>query len=315
MARYLASRLLESIVTLFFIALTTFLLMHAVPGGPFESIAGERGVSPEFVAAQEAYYGLDDPIPVQFVRYLGNLARGDLGISFDQRGQHVTDLIKDKFKPSLILGTMSFLIVIGVGVPVGVISAARRNTISDYAALIGSTALAAVPSFVLAFILLLVFSVGLEWFPVRLGKGFGDSWASLGNGILPALALGAPSMALLSRLTRGAMLEVLDQDYVRTARAKGLANRTVYWRHALRNALIPVLTLMGPLFTVLVTGSIIIESIFGLPGIGAAFISSVLARDYGMIMGTTMLFATIIVFANLLVDLAYPLVDPRVRVT
>jgi ABC-type dipeptide/oligopeptide/nickel transport system permease component len=178
-----------------------------------------------------------------------------------------------------------------------------------------STALASVPSFVLAFGLLLIFSVWLDWFPVRLGKGFGDSWSSLGNGILPALALGAPAMALLSRLTRGAMLEVLDQDYVRTARAKGLAPRTVYWRHALRNALIPVLTLMGPLFAALVTGSIIIEEIFGLPGIGAAFISSVLARDYGMIMGTTMLFATLIVIANFAVDLAYPFVDPRVRIS
>ena len=314
MARYLLSRTIESIVTLFFIALTTFLLMHAVPGGPFESLAGERGVSQEFVDTQEAYYGLDDPLPVQFARYLGNLVQGDLGISFDQRGQRVTDLIADKFKPSLILGIMSFTIVIAIGVPVGVISATKRNSAIDYASLGISTALAAVPSFVLAFILLLIFSVWLEWFPVRLGKGFGDSFSSLGNGILPALALGAPAMALLSRLTRGAMLEVLDQDYVRTARAKGLANRTVYWRHALRNALIPVLTLMGPLFAGLVTGSIIIESIFGLPGIGAAFISSVLARDYGMIMGTTMLFATLIVFMNFLVDLTYPLVDPRVRI-
>jgi len=159
MARYLLSRTIESIVTLFFIALTTFLLMHSVPGGPFQSLAGERGVSAEFVRQQEAYYGLSDPIPIQFVRYLGNLAQGDLGISFDQRGQRISDLIADKFKPSLILGTMSFIIVLGVGIPVGVISAARRNSKLDYASLGLSTALAAVPSFVLAFILLLVFAV------------------------------------------------------------------------------------------------------------------------------------------------------------
>ena len=270
---------------------------------------------PNSSGSKRPYYGLSDPLPLQFARYLGNLVQGDLGISFDQRGQRVTDLIADKFKPSLILGIMSFTIVLAVGIPVGVISAARRNSALDYASLGVSTALAAIPSFVLAFILLLVFSVWLDWFPVRLGKGFGDSFSSLGNGILPALALGAPSMALLSRLTRGAMLEVLDQDYIRTARAKGLTGRSVYVRHALRNAFIPILTLMGPLFAGLVTGSIIIESIFGLPGIGAAFISSVLARDYGMIMGTTMLFATLIVFANFLVDLAYPLVDPRVRLS
>lgn len=313
MVTYLVSRLLESVVTLFFIALTTFLLMHTVPGGPFESIAGERGASDEFIRQQETYYGLNDPMPVQFARYLGNLVQGDLGISFSQRGQRISDIMLDKFKPSILLGTMSFMLVIGIGVPVGVLAATHRNSRWDYLSLGMSTALAAVPSFVLAFGLLLVFSVWLDWFPVRLGKGFGDSFSSLGNGILPAVALGAPAMALLSRLTRGSMLEVLDQDYVRTARAKGLANRTVYWRHALRNSLIPVLTLMGPLFAGLVTGSIIIESIFGLPGIGAAFITSVLARDYGMIMGTTMLFAALIVVANFLVDLTYPLVDPRVR--
>ena len=313
MIRYLISRIFESAVTLFFIALATFLLMHAVPGGPFESIDGERGASEEFIRQQESYYGLRDPLPIQFARYLGNLTQGDLGISFEQRGQRVTDLLRDKFKPSLLLGTMSFLIVIGIGVPVGVIAATQRNSRWDYLALGVSTVLAAVPSFVLAFGLLLVFSVWLDVFPVRLGKGFGDSFGSLWNGVVPAVALGAPAMALLSRLTRGAMLEVLDQDYVRTARAKGLASRTVYWRHALRNALIPVLTLIGPLFAGLVTGSIIIETIFGLPGIGAAFVSSVLVRDYGMIMGTTMLFAALIVFANFLVDLTYPLVDPRVR--
>ncbi|MDA1004422.1 MAG: ABC transporter permease, partial [Chloroflexi bacterium] len=153
----------------------------------------------------------------------------------------------------------------------------------------------------------------LGWFDVRLGKGFGDSFGSLKNGLIPALALGAPGMALLARLTRGAMLEVLDQDYMRTARAKGLSNTTVYLRHGLRNAMIPVLTLMGPLFASLVTGSIIIETIFGLPGIGAAFVTSTLQRDYGMIMGTTLLYATVIMAMNLVVDVLYPAVDPRVK--
>jgi oligopeptide transport system permease protein len=208
---------------------------------------------------------------------------------------------------------MSFLIVLAIGIPAGIVAAVKRHTIWDYTGLAASTALAAVPSFVLAFILLLAFSVWLDWFPVRMGKGFGDSVLSLKDGILPAVALGAPSMAHLARLTRGAMLDVLDADYVRTARAKGLSSPTIYLKHALRNALIPVLTLLGPIFAVLVTGSIVIEEIFGIPGIGSAYITSVSQRDYGMIMGTTLLYAAVIMAANLVVDLAYPMVDPRVR--
>ena len=315
MATYLIRRVLWTVVTLFFICLITFVLMHTVPGGPFEVRAGERGASQAFLRAAEAYYGLNDPLPEQFIRFMGNLLQGDLGLSFAQRGQRVTDLMLDKIKPSLILGTMSFAIVVGVGVPLGIIAAVRRNTAWDYTALGVSTLLAAIPHFVLAFIMLLVFAVGLGIVDVRLGKGFGDSISSLPNGILPAIALGAPSMALLSRITRGTMVEILDQDYMRTARAKGLADSTVYLRHGLRNALIPVLTLLGPIFAGLITGSIIIESIFGLPGIGAAFVTSINQRDYGMIMGTTLFYAVVIMTMNLVVDLVYPLVDPRVRVS
>ncbi|MBM3140080.1 MAG: ABC transporter permease [Chloroflexi bacterium] len=314
MTRYLLGRLLQSAITLFFIALITFTLMHEVPGGPFDALAGERVLSVEFVRAQEAYYGLSDPLPQQFARYMGNLLRGDLGLSFAQKGQKISDLILDKMNASLLLGAMSFTIVFGFGVPVGVVSAIRRNTIWDYLGLALSTSLAAVPAFVTAFIFLIVFAVWLGWFDVRLGKDFGDSLGSVRNGLLPALALGAPSMALVSRLTRGAMLEVLDQDYIRTARAKGLSRGGIYVRHALRNALIPVVTLTGPIFAGLVTGSIIIEEIFGIPGIGSAFVTSVFQRDYGMIMGTTLLYATIIMLMNLVVDLLYPLVDPRVRI-
>ena len=314
MARYLARRLLQSAVTLFFVALITFTLMHAVPGGPFETLAGERGESPAFVDAQRAYYGLDDPLPAQFARYLGHLLRGDLGLSFAQRGRHVTDLMAAGVKPSAILGAMAFALVLGVGIPVGVLTAVRRNTVWDYAGLVGSSLLAAVPSFVLAFFLLIVFAVWLGWFDVRLGKGFGSNLSTLKNGLLPALALGAPSMANLARLTRSSMLEVLDMDYMRTARAKGLGVRALYLRHALRNALIPVLTLIAPIFAALVTGSIIIETIFGLPGIGSALVSAVFQRDYGMIMGTTLFYATVIIGANLVVDLLYPLADPRVRI-
>jgi oligopeptide transport system permease protein len=314
MATYLIRRLLWTLVTLFFICLITFLLMHAVPGGPFEVRAGERGASEAFLRTTTDYYGLNDPLPKQFVRMLGNILQGDLGLSFSQRGQRVTDLMLDKIKPSFLLGTMSFILVVGVGIPTGIIAAVKRNSVWDYISLGISTTLAAIPNFVMAFFMLLIFAIGLGWVDVRLGKGFGDSIASLPNGILPALALGAPAMALLSRLTRGAMIEVLDQDYMRTARAKGLNSSTVYLRHGLRNALIPVMTLLGPIFAGLITGSIIIESIFGLPGIGAAFVNSVAQRDYGMIMGTTLFYAIVIMLMNLIVDMVYPLLDPRVKV-
>ena len=310
MVIYLARRVLATAVTLLLVCLVTFLLMHAVPGGPFEARSDAR-LSPESVRALESYYGLSDPLVEQFASLVWNLAQGDLGRSFAQPGQSVSELLADKIVPSFLLGGMAFLFVVGVGVPFGVLAAVRRGSFWDIANLVSSTVLAAVPHFVVAFLMLLVFAVGLGWVDVRLGKGFGDSLASLPRGILPAIALGAPSMAILTRLTRSALLEVLEEDYIRTARAKGLSEGTVVWRHALRNAAVPILTLLGPIFAALVTGSIVIESIFGLPGVGSAFIDSVRQRDYGMIMGTTLLYATVIMVANLVVDLLYPLVDPR----
>ncbi|MEE8422097.1 MAG: ABC transporter permease [Dehalococcoidia bacterium] len=314
MTRYLISRLLQTVVMLFFVALITFTLMHLVTGGPFDSRAGDRGASPSFIASQEAYYGLDDPIPVQFVRYLGNLAKGDLGLSFAHPGQRVSDRLKDGIKPSFLLGGMAFTIMIVVSIPLGIIAAIRANSRFDYISLGLSTIFAAVPSFVLAFMMLLIFAVWLDVVDVRLGLGFGDSISSLPNGILPAVALCAPATALLTRLTRGSMLEVLSMDYVRTARAKGLSENTVYVRHAFRNAMIPVVTLLPPAFAGLITGSIIIESIFGLPGIGTAFVTSVFQRDYGIIMGTTLFYAFLIAMANLAADFTYPFVDPRVKI-
>jgi oligopeptide transport system permease protein len=313
MAQYVVGRLLQSVVTLFFIALITFALMHKVPGGPFDALAGQRILSQQFITSQESYYGFDKPLPEQFIHYLGNLVHGDLGLSFAQKGVSVSSLIAQKVRPSAVLGAMSFLIVFAVGIPVGVVTAIRRNTVWDYLGLAMSTVLAAVPGFVLAFFMLIVFAVWLGWFNVRMGTDFAQNLGTLKNGLLPAIALGATPMALVSRLTRGAMLEVLDQDYIRTARAKGLSRAGIYMRHAFRNALIPVVTLAGPIFAGLVTGSIIIEQIFGIAGIGSAFVTSVFQRDYGMIMGTTLLYASVLLVMNLLVDLVYPLVDPRVR--
>lgn len=311
MVTYLLRRALASVATLLLICLVTFALMHAVPGGPFDARPDSR-LTPEAVRALEAYYGLRDPLPQQFVGVMANLARGDLGVSFARPGQSVTTILADRWVPSVLLGLMSFALVVAVGVPLGVMAAVKRRSGWDAANLGVSTVLGAIPHFVLAFVLLLVFAVWLGWTEVRLGRGFGDSLSSLPRGLLPALALGAPSMAVLSRLTRGTMIEALEQDYVRTARAKGLPERTVVVRHALRNALVPVLTLLGPIFATLITGSIVVESVFGVPGIGSAFIDSVRQRDYGMIMGTTLLYAVVILAVNLAVDLVYPFVDPRV---
>lgn len=312
MAIYLARRLTWTVVTLLALAAVTFLLMHRVPGGPFDVATVDRPVSAAVIEAQHVYYGLDDPIPRQFVRYLGHLARGDLGVSFSQQGQPVTDLMLDKAVPSFILGVMAFGFVVAGGVPLGVLAASRRGSVLDAGALTVATALAAVPGFVLAFGLLLVFSVWLGWTDILAGARFGENLGSLRSGILPAVALGAPGMATVSRITRASMLDVLEQDYIRTARAKGLGWRAVYVRHALRNALVPIVTILGPVFASLITGSIIIEAIFGVPGIGSMFITSVAARDYGVIMGTTLFYGVVIMLANLAVDLVYPLIDPRV---
>ncbi len=313
MLRYLVGRVLQTLLTLLAVALITFLLMHAVPGGPFEHLAANRGVSGEFFRAQEYYYGLDEPLPKQFIVFLGNLLQGDLGLSFAQRGQSVTDLVADRLPTSLLLGGMAFAIALGVGLPLGIVGAVRNRGPWDYAGLTLATLLAAVPSFVLAFVLLLVFAVWLDLVDVRLGAGFGDDLASLPGGLLPALALAAPVLAILSRLVRASLLEALSSDYLRTARAKGLAPGAIYLRHALRNALIPVLTLLGPLLAELIAGSVVIETIFGLRGVGAAYVTSITQRDYGVIMGLTMLYAALVMTANLAVDLAYPLLDPRVR--
>lgn len=311
MLPYILRRLLASAITLAGIVIVTFALMHAVPGGPFEVLAGDTATA-GIVAAQDAAYGLDRPLPEQFVRTVGNLLRGDLGISFAQRGQPVSDLLAARIRVSAILGFFAFAIVLAAGVPAGVFTAVRRGSGWDLAGLGASTALAALPSFVLSFLLLLVFSIWLGWTDVR-PTGFGENIGSLRAGVLPAVALAAPSMALLARMTRASLLDVLDADYVRTARAKGLTERSVVWRHALRNALVPVLTLSGPLLANLIVGSIIVESIFGLPGVGTLFVTSIGLRDYGVIMGVTLFYALIVLATNLAVDLLYPVLDPRVR--
>lgn len=309
MLRYAIARLLQGAATLAAIAVLTFALMHAVPGGPFEVRGGERA-SAALLQAQRAYYGVDRPVAEQFARWAGHVLRGDLGPSLARPGRAVGEVIADGAVPSAIVGLLAFLIAAGAGLPLGVIAAVRRGG-ADAAILALTTVLAAVPAFVIAFVVLLVGAVWLGWFEVRLGRNF-TGIAMLPLAIPPAIALGAPALALIARLMRATMIEALASDYVRTARAKGLPARTVVLRHAARNAVLPVLTIAGPLLATLVAGSIVVESIFGLPGIGAAFVTALLQRDYAVIMGITLFYTATVLAANALVDLLYPVLDPRV---
>ena len=310
MLRYLVARVVQGLATLAAVAVLTFALMHAVPGGPFEARGDER-TSAALLQAQRAYYGIDAPVAVQFVRWAAHVVRGDLGPSFARPGRSVGDVIGDGLAPSLLVAGLAFAIAVGGGVPLGVVAAVRRGRRGDAVVLAVMTLLAAVPAFVVAFVLLLVGAVWLDWFDVRLGRDF-TGIAALPKALPPALALAAPSLALLARITRASMIEALASDYVRTAHAKGLSSGVVVLRHALRNAMLPVLTIAGPLLATLVTGSIVIETIFGLPGIGSAFVTSILQRDYGVIMGLTLFYAATIIVANAAVDLLYPALDPRI---
>ena len=310
MLRYAITRLLQGIATLVAMAVITFALMHAVPGGPFAA-QGDARTAASLVRAQRAYYGIDAAVPVQFARWASHVARGDLGPSLARPGRTVAEVIGGGLLPSAVVALLAFAIAVGLGVPLGVIAAARAGSRGDTLVLGVTTLLAAVPAFVIAFALLLVGAVWLGWFDVRLGRDV-SGLALIPKALPPAIALAAPSLALLARLTRAAMVEELATDYVRTARAKGLSARAVTLRHALRNALLPVLTIAGPLLATLATGSIVIETIFGYPGVGSAFVTSILQRDYGVIMGVTLLYAAAIVVANAAVDLLYPLLDPRI---
>ncbi len=310
MLRYGLVRLGQGVATLAAIAVVTFALMHAVPGGPFEARGGDRA-SAGLVEAQRAYYGIDAPVPAQFGRWASHVVRGDLGPSFARPGRTVAAVIGDGLLPSTVVALYAFALAVGIGVPLGVVAAARAGGRGDAAILGVTTVLAAVPAFVIAFALLLVGAVWLGWFEVRLGRDVTDL-ALLAKALPPAVALAAPSTALLARLTRAAMIEALASDYVRTARAKGLGTGAVTLRHALRNALLPVVTVAGPLLATLVTGSIVVELIFGMPGVGAAFVAAILQRDYGVIMGVTLFYAATIVVANAVIDLIVPVLDPRI---
>ena len=304
MTGYVIRRVLWAFPVLWAIVTITFFLMHAVPGGPFDR---ERELPPAVRANLERKYGLDESLPQQYVTYLKNLVQGDLGVSMrDQRP--VTTIIKDGLEVTVQLGVSAFIFATIFGFTLGLVAALNHNRFGDYLGVFLATVGSAMPNFILATFLVIIFSVELGWTDVIGWELFNPR-----KMVLPVIALGMLPAAYIARITRASMLEVLNQDYVRTARSKGLTEFVVVIRHTVRNALVPVLTVLGPIFAVLVTGSFIIETTFAINGVGRYFVTSIGSRDYSVIMGTTIFFATVVVVANLVVDLLYAVVDPRIR--
>ncbi len=301
MSRYIVKRVLLAIVTIFIITVITFFTMNAIPGGPFNS---EKASSPEVRAALEKRYNLDKPLGEQYVIYMTGLFHGDLGIS-TKTGRDIAQTITESFKISAKLGGMAAAVAIFFGIVFGSIAALMRNKVPDRLIVFFSTLATAVPSFVLATMLLYVFCIRMELLPV---------WSTeQPNYVLPVISLSLYPMAYITRLTKTSMLDVLNQDYVRTARAKGVMPWKVIFKHALRNALIPVITYVGPMLASILTGSMVIESIFTIGGLGSKFVTGINNRDYPMIMGTTIFLAVLMVVMNLISDLVYKLVDPRIN--
>ena len=299
---YILKRVLLAILTIWIVITITFFVMHAVPVGPFMS---EKAISKEAQAALEAKYGLDKPLMEQYGTYLKDIVtRFDFGPSLKQRGRQVIDIIVDGMRTSIKLGLIAAVMAGIVGVVLGALAALRRNTVLDKAIMVITTAFISMPSFIMGTFLLLLFSVNLGWFPAN-----GSTGAGL---VLPVITLSLSPMANITRLTRSSMLDVLGQDYIRTARAKGVSGRKIIFGHALKNSLIPVLTYVGPMLAFIVTGSMVVEQIFAVPGIGRQFVSSINNRDYTMIMGTTIVLASLIVIMNLVTDILYKVVDPRI---
>jgi len=305
LARYLLKKIGSIIVSLFIIITITFILMKIAPGGPFTS---ERKTSPAIEKQMMEAYGLNDPIHEQYFDYLIKAAKFDFGPSFKYDGQEVTDIIKRSLPYSLILGAEAIFIALAFGVLLGVIAAIRHNKFADYTAMIIAVLGISVPSFIMATILQYIFAIKLQALPIARFESFAHT-------ILPAVALATTPLAFIARLMRSSMLEVLSADYIKTAKSKGLSERVVTYKHALRNAMLPIVSYMGPLVVSVLTGSFVIEKIFGIPGLGNEFVVSVTNRDYTVIMGTTVFFSVLLLVSILVVDLIYGLVDPRIKVT
>ena len=300
---YVLKRMLLAVLTVWVVITLTFFVMRVVPGGPFLS---EKAISEAATKALEAKYGMDKPLFEQYLTYLTDVVtRLDFGPSLKQRGRDVIDIITDGMKVSAVLGVVAACSAAVVGIVLGSVAALRRNKIIDKVIMIVTTAFVSMPSFIMGSLLLLIFAVK---FPILPANGNAD-----GGLILPIITLALYPTAYITRLTRSSMLDVLGQDYIRTAKAKGVSGPKIIFGHALKNSLIPVLTYFGPMLAYIVTGSLVVEKIFAVPGIGRAFVNSITNRDYPLIMGTTIVLATLIVIMNLITDILYKVVDPRIN--
>ena len=305
MLRYTLRRLLGAIPTLFLVIVLAFLLVHAAPGGPFDD---ERALPAEIEANIAAAYHLDEPLPMQFLRYLRGVVQGDFGPSYSYRDYTVSELIGRSFPVSLRLGILAMLLATVVGVSLGIVAALKRNSPLDTLVMGLAMTGISIPVFVIAPVLVLLFAVKLQWLPA--------SWSGSEGGsrlLLPVLSLALPQVAYVARLTRASLIEVLASDFVRTARAQGLGTAAIVRYHALKPAMLPVLSYMGPAVAAVLTGSVVVEEIFGIPGLGQLFVRGSLNRDYTLVLGVVIFYAALIVLLNLAVDLLYGAIDPRIR--
>jgi len=305
MLGYALRRLLALVPTLFLIVTAAFFLMRLAPGGPFDE---EQAVPAEITANLQAAYGLDQPVLVQYGNYLAGLLHGDLGPSFKMKDFTVAELIARGLPVTLSIGTAALLLAVALGVPLGLLAARRQNGWIDHAVMAVALAGIAVPNFVVAPVLALAFGIGLGWLPVA-----GWESGSVRHMVLPVVTLALPFIAYVARLTRGSLLEVLQSPYIRTARAKGVGSGAILRRHALKPTILPVVSFLGPATAALLTGSLVVEQVFGLPGIGRYFVQGAVNRDYTLVMGMVIFYAALILLLNLLVDLLYGWLDPRIR--
>jgi oligopeptide transport system permease protein len=300
---YIGRRFLWIIPVLFTVSVITFFLMHAVPGGPWDR---DKRLPQGTQDRLNAQYGLDQPLYAQYINWAGGFIQGDLGPSYRYQDRRVNDIVADGIWTTVHLGVMAFLLAVIVGIPLGIFAALGHNRGPDYLATGVSIIGIATPSFVLSILLIVFFAVQLGWFPT-------GGWKSPAHWVLPTIALAGFPIAIIARYTRASMLEVTRKDYIRTAHSKGLRDQAVVSRHMIRNALIPVVTILGPTLAFLVTGSFIIERIFGIPGVGQFYITAISTRDYSLLMAMTMLYAFAVAFLNVVVDVLYAYIDPRIR--
>ena len=303
MLKYAIKRIAMGILSIFIVATLTFFLMNLVPGGPF---VAEKSISAEAQAALNAKFDLDKPLLQRYVKYMTNLAKGDMGLSLKQRGREVSDIIFSKFPVSAKLAGIAVLIALLIGIPLGCLSAYNRGKLADNTIIVFTTCGIAIPSFISSVLLLYFFGAKLNLLPT-----IGLTTAA--HYVMPVTALAIYPTAYLTRLMRSSRLDVMGQDYIRTARAKGLTNFKIIFKHALRNAILPVVTYVGPMLAGLMTGSFVVEKIFTVPGLGKEFVSCIVKRDYTMVMGTTIVLATLVIMANVVVDILYKIIDPRIN--